>query len=249
LSDNGKGISSFTSKGADWPANKTWILKAATALPSGLKAVNDHGNHYIIAPNEKMKLDGYISRLAKINTLNVPYTPPPQHVEFVVPKQSNHSSKSVLFLVNALLTVYHQKLGASDWDDNDYACIASIATSLESGELSLDELSCKEGAQDTKSQYMAAQAVGLYIGTDLKKAATLGEDETDANDHAVLYSALGLHSSTGHPLIDVLKVRDLYSRRYHTLLTWNIDGSELSLKVLDGVTHHDVLRNVISMSH
>jgi hypothetical protein len=91
----------------------------------------------------------------------------------------------------------------------------SIATSLESGELSLDEFSCKEGAQNTKSQYMAAEAVGLYIGADLKKAA-LGEDEIDKNDHVVLYSALGLHNLTGHPPSNVLKVRDLYLCQYHT---------------------------------
>jgi hypothetical protein len=79
---------------------------------------------------------------------------------------------------------------------------------LESGELSLDEFSCKEGTQYTKSQYMAAEAAGFYIGTDLKKAATLGQDEIDENDHAVIYSVMGLHNSTHHPLIDVLKVRD-----------------------------------------
>jgi hypothetical protein len=186
-------------------------FEKAKLLPSGLKAVNDHGTHYVIAPDEKMKLEEYKTHLAKINHLTVRAdkdTAQAEHVEFVVPKQSNHSSKSVQFLVNALLTVYHQQLGTSDWDDNDYACIASIATSLESGELSLDEFSCKEGTQYTKSQYMAAEAAGFYIGTDLKKAATLGQDEIDENDHAVIYSVMGLHNSTHHPLIDVLKVRD-----------------------------------------
>jgi hypothetical protein len=205
--------------GSDWDKKRSWVLKKATHLPSDLKAVNDKGQHYVIAPDkEKMTLEEYTTQLAKINHLTVRVdkdTATAEHVEFVVPKQSNHSSKSVLFLVNALLAVYHQQLGTSDWDDNDYACIASIATSLESGELTLEEFSGEEGTQYSKSQYMVAEAVGLYIGTDLKKAATLGEDEIDENDHAVLYSALGLHNSTDHPLVDVLKVRDSHSRRYH----------------------------------
>jgi len=203
-----KGVSCFKTLNPKWNKKETWILKKATHLPSELKAMNDHDGHYVITPTTKMKLEEYKDHLAKIDRLTIRVDKdisPAEHVEFVVPKQSDHSSKSVQFLVNALLAVYHQQIGTSDWDDNDYACIASIATSLESGELSLDEVSCKEGHQSSKSQYMVAKAVGFYIGTDLKKAATLGEDEIDENDHALLYSALGLHSSTHHPLIGVLK--------------------------------------------
>jgi hypothetical protein len=182
-----------------------------------LKAVNDKGTHYVITPTTKMKLEEYKNHLAKINHLTVRAdedTAQADHVEFLVPKQSNHSSMSVQLLVNALLAVYYQQLGTSDWDDNDYACIASIATSLESGELPLDEFTCKEGVQYTKSQYMAAEAVGLYIRTEPKQPARVGEDERNENDHP-LYSALGLHGLTGHPLSDVLKVRNSYSRGYH----------------------------------
>jgi hypothetical protein len=98
--------------GSDWDKKRSWVLKMATHLPSGLKAVNDKGQHYVITPDEKMKLEEYKTHLAKINHLTVhadKHAAQAEHVEFVVPKQSNYSSKSVQFLVNALLTVYHQQ--------------------------------------------------------------------------------------------------------------------------------------------
>ena len=85
--------------------------------------------------------------------------------------------------------------------------LTGMTASLDSGEVSLNEICCKERVEYSKSQYIVAEAIGIFVGKDLKRRGTLR-----ANAHAVLVSALGLDNST-HPLVAVFEVRNLYSSR------------------------------------
>ena len=54
---NGKGMSLFSTY--DPGKKNVWRLNQGTALPDKLKIINDHGNHYVLAPTENMLLEEY----------------------------------------------------------------------------------------------------------------------------------------------------------------------------------------------
>jgi hypothetical protein len=43
-----------------------WRLPAGRQLPIGLKLFNDHGGHYVVAPNHDMTVDDYLARLRRL---------------------------------------------------------------------------------------------------------------------------------------------------------------------------------------
>jgi hypothetical protein len=67
------GISTFTK--AQGKKNE-WVLKGTTTLVAGLQAINDHGNHFLIAPAEEMTVETYTSHLKALNSL-AQLVPPP----------------------------------------------------------------------------------------------------------------------------------------------------------------------------
>jgi hypothetical protein len=197
-----------------WKPDRTWIVKKSTRIHADLSAIRDSGSHYVIAPRIVMSLNHYKALLSKINKLTVRAdedTEQEQEVGAPLSTQSNHEDENVRSLTNALLAVYHDRLGPSDWDENDYACVASIAMALDSGETSLDEILCREGVEYSKSQYIVTEAIGVFVSADVKKRNRLSrndaQDDEMAKRHALLISALGLDKSA-HPLVAVLEVGD-----------------------------------------
>ncbi|KAH9918593.1 uncharacterized protein B0H18DRAFT_664851 [Fomitopsis serialis] len=202
-----KGMSCFNKMQSGFKPTSTWVLRSTTSLPTGLSAVRDGGAHYVIAPASVMPMSTYKTHLASLNHLTVRYDKlnTVQSGVEAIPRTSTHASKSVQFVANALLTVYHEQTAIPDWDANDYACVASLAMSLDSGEIQLSDVSWKEGSEETKSQYLVAQAIGAFIHAERTARAPLSEDEHDEmpNDHAVLVSALDLDEAS-NPLQAVM---------------------------------------------
>jgi hypothetical protein len=65
---NGKGISVFDREGIRHAPFTGWVWKvtAATALPPGLKLVQDKAHHYCIAPMNNMPVTKYKSLLEQL---------------------------------------------------------------------------------------------------------------------------------------------------------------------------------------
>lgn len=66
VSANSGGISTFSivGRGKNW-----WQLEEGLSIPTELRVVNDHGNHYLWEPSYTMKLEDYEIALSSIGEL------------------------------------------------------------------------------------------------------------------------------------------------------------------------------------
>jgi hypothetical protein len=202
LPDSG-GISTFTSKGSDWAPNKTWILKKSTPLVSGLRTINDHGNHYLIAPVSNVALTVYVANLTALNSKAVRYdqqgaASEEKLEERILPAQVDHADRATRFLYTALAAVNHGKPHVEGWDENDYEYVATLAHALKDGTTPLSALVWnQEDGEDgwTKAKAFTAQAVLTHAAHEIRKAkrSRNEDDEADvANDTGYLRSILKL---------------------------------------------------------
>ncbi|KZV86059.1 hypothetical protein EXIGLDRAFT_653515 [Exidia glandulosa HHB12029] len=195
IPENG-GVSTFATTVPSWDASRTWRM-ASSALGSGLRAVNDHGSHWLIQPEEPMSLQAFVGKLQELNSQAVKDTGPSESFEDLQPDFALESDldKGGRFIYHALAIVFHQRLAVKDWNDNDYAYIAVLARELKRGDLALSSLiwDADSGQHWTKEMAMAAQAVQVYIEYEFARAAGNEDDEMDAcNDNSMLRSILGL---------------------------------------------------------
>ncbi|KZV86502.1 hypothetical protein EXIGLDRAFT_840697 [Exidia glandulosa HHB12029] len=201
LPENG-GVSTFATTVPGWDASRTWRM-ASSSLGSGLRAVNDHGSHWLIRPEMPMSLQAFVGKLQELNSQAVKDTGPCESSEElrfrIQPDFAIESDldKAGRFVYHALATVVHQRLEIKNWDDNDYAYIAVLARGLRRGDLALSSLrwDADSGQHWTKEMAMAAQAVQVYMDYDLSQAEGNEDDEADAhNDIAMLTAVLHLDS-------------------------------------------------------
>ncbi|KAI4294647.1 hypothetical protein K523DRAFT_324667 [Schizophyllum commune Tattone D] len=193
------GISTNSVKVASWAPNKTWVLQRTTALVTGLKAINDAGTHWLIAPASEMTLTTYKSHLRALNAKAVRYDqlqPSDARVEAVeLVALSAHSDRATRFIYNALASVVLKSITIADWDENDYAYVAVLARGLEDGSLQLSELVWTEEGGWSKAKAFVARAVSAHMEHEVA-AVKLAEDEDAeadaANDHAYLKAVLKL---------------------------------------------------------
>jgi len=66
VSANSGGISTFSivGRGKNW-----WQLEKGISIPTELRVVNDHGNHYLWEPSYTMKVEDYTIALSSIGEL------------------------------------------------------------------------------------------------------------------------------------------------------------------------------------
>ena len=206
LSTDSGGISTFSAKNAAWPANKTWVLKRATPLVAGLKAINDHGTHWLIAPAQTMSLDTYKSHLGTLNTKAVRYDQQraaeaeESAVEVATPLavQSAHADRATRFVYNALAAVIRPSIPVADWDENDYEYVGVLARAIEEGSLSLSALvwpPSDDGEGWSREKAFVARAISAYMAHEHAKVRAGGDEDAEAdvaNDHAYLRAVLKL---------------------------------------------------------
>ena len=201
LSTDSGGISTFSAKNAAWPANKTWVLKRATPLVVGLKAINDHGTHWLIAPAQTMSLDTYTSHLRTLNTKAVRYDQQRAEVATPLAAQSAHADRATRFVYNALATVVRDSIPVADWDENDYEYVGVLARAVEEGSLSLTALvwqPSEDGEGWSREKAFVARAVCAYMAHEHAKVRAGGDEDAEAdaaNDHAYLRSVLKLEEA------------------------------------------------------
>ena len=68
---NGMGMS-LSSSTSGWKGH-IWLLSEGIELPEGLMLINDHGNHYSLAPTEDMPLDVYKELLERVQVQMIHY--------------------------------------------------------------------------------------------------------------------------------------------------------------------------------
>lgn len=111
------------------------------------------------------------------------------------PIRWTNSSKGVCFVCDALTNVSRTRLPVPDFSDDDYTCIRSLAFRLDSGELTLDDLSWKAGAEVTRERRLASAAVYAFTEAEWARVAD-DEDEDEQsdvmNDNALLLLSLNL---------------------------------------------------------
>ncbi|KZV86072.1 hypothetical protein EXIGLDRAFT_681294 [Exidia glandulosa HHB12029] len=187
----------------DIPVVGGMVIPGVSSLGSGLRAVNDHGSHWLIRPEMPMSLQAFVGKLQELNSQAVKDTGPCESSEElrfrIQPDFAIESDldKAGRFVYHALATVVHQRLEIKNWDDNDYAYIAVLARGLRRGDLALSSLrwDADSGQHWTKEMAMAAQAVQVYMDYDLSQAEGNEDDEADAhNDIAMLTAVLHLDS-------------------------------------------------------
>ncbi|KZT09408.1 uncharacterized protein LAESUDRAFT_607747, partial [Laetiporus sulphureus 93-53] len=63
------GVSTFTAAQQGWKPQSTWILPGTANIGSHLKALNDHGAHWLIAPASEMSFNAYVDYLKPLNSM------------------------------------------------------------------------------------------------------------------------------------------------------------------------------------
>ncbi|KAI5831197.1 hypothetical protein K523DRAFT_301085 [Schizophyllum commune Tattone D] len=193
------GISTFSRKDPTWANNKTWVLQRTTPLIGGLKAINDVGMHWLIAPASKMPFQTYVGHLRELNSRAVRYDrlrsedTDSEAIELAV--QSAHTDRATRFVYNALASVVHKSTAIPDWDENDYTYVAVLARALEEGSIQLSELVWDEEGGWSKAKAFVAHAVSAHMAEEEANVKRTGDDDAEAdaaNDHSYLKAVLKL---------------------------------------------------------
>ncbi|KAJ7431861.1 hypothetical protein B0H11DRAFT_1835729, partial [Mycena galericulata] len=211
---NSGGVSTFSQKDAKWAAKTTWILQHTTPMIAGLTAHNDHGIHWLIAPDAEMPFETFKSHLETLNTHAVHYV---AHVKEahtveaemrvqVLATQSAHPDRATRFVYNALAAVARGDVGVpgGDWDENDRQYVAVLARAVEEGTLQLSALVWDPQAALggwSRAKAFAARAVSAYMASEAADVKASGDEDGGAdaaNDHAYLRAILKLDDE-GNP--------------------------------------------------
>jgi hypothetical protein len=214
-SDSG-GISTFSVKGQDWPVATTWVLQQTSLLNAGLRAINDHDTHFLIAPSQEMTLETYRSHLSTLNasavccdSLLLEHNAKSEHadVEHELALQSTHHDRATRFVYEALAAVALAHRSVPDWDENDFEYVAKLARKLGDGVLPLSALVWDplDGTGGwTRERAFAAQAVSAHIAHEAARAEASGDEDEEAevgNDNAYLRAVLRL-DDVGNPFLE-----------------------------------------------
>ncbi|KAF8798974.1 hypothetical protein BYT27DRAFT_7264505 [Phlegmacium glaucopus] len=127
---------------------------------------------------------------------------PPRREELELLKKSNHPSKSVRFVYEALRTVVQERTPIADWDDNHYTELAILAKSLDTKKTKLSALAYQPGSLLNRKQALIAAAIVAYMKLMEVKIKSAGDEDEEVgwgNDRALLVLALGMHLEK-HPL-------------------------------------------------
>ncbi|KAI9067217.1 hypothetical protein FKP32DRAFT_1588857 [Trametes sanguinea] len=198
------GVSVFSHKPTTWADADAWVLPASTPLTSGLKCLNTHGTHWIIAPSEEMTLDEFKAHLFALNLLGSrcsdiasddlqPADHPP-----VLQAASNHYLREVRFLYPGLVFIAQSRVPIPSWNENDYEYVATLAQSLQDN--SVDMFSLIWEPTDprngwTRDRVFTIHAVITYIAWEEVRAENSGDDDVEAdvaNDNGYLRAVFRL---------------------------------------------------------
>ncbi|OSD01157.1 hypothetical protein PYCCODRAFT_1478676 [Trametes coccinea BRFM310] len=207
------GVSVFSHKPPTWADVDTWVLPTSAPLIPGLRVLNTHGSHWIIAPSEEMSLDQFKSHLSVLNLQSSrcsdiiasgrlqPADHPP-----ALQTESCHYLREVRFLYPGLVFIAQSRVPIPSWNNNDYEYVATLAQSLENN--SVDVISLIWDPADpqdgwTRDRVFTAHAVITYIEWEQVRAQESGDEDIEAdvmNDNGYLRAVFKLRVD-GNPVL------------------------------------------------
>jgi len=183
-------------------------LAGGTNPGSDLTARNDYSSHWLLEPSKEMSFGEYKTSLMALNTTYVDDQKPENSLDIQLPAQSNHHSKAIRFLYEALHVVANEKVHINDWDDNDYTYLSILALDLHlNTEKELSNFIYTLGEPFTKQQVLIAEATSAYIkkkGTEYGYGEDNNDDDDDKsewpNDRSYLQATLNPSGLEVHPI-------------------------------------------------
>ena len=164
--------------------------------------LHSHRPAVLETPPKEMPFENY-----KITALNATRVDEKQEksLNIELPAQSDHPSKVIRFLYEALSTVAREKVPINGWDDNDYTYLSILVLDLHLNKEVLSNLIYKPGEPFIKPQVLVAEATLAYI-QKMDSIYGSGEDDYDdevihwLNDRSLLRVVLNPGFSKEHPI-------------------------------------------------